>query len=140
MSRNPIRHDGMTAAFKPEDSAVGSTHLEILHDHLAGSNTTLNGSSDDGDVFGKNNLFEGAIVGDVGEGMTEDGIGAGPICNLSSCIFDVPRGDEGSLLYGGEKILLFVENGFGLTAVRDVAEEEDNAVVEGAALDGEPQV
>ena len=140
VSRNAIDHDGMTAAFEPEDLAVSSTHLKILHDHLAGFDATLNGGGDDGDVLGKNNLFEGAIVGDVGERMTEDGIRAGSIGDFAGGVFDVPCGDEGGLLDGGEEILLFLEDGVGLTAVGDVAEEQDNAVVEGAALDGEPKI
>lgn len=35
---------------------------------------------------------------------------------------------------------MFLEDGFGLAAVSDVAEEEDNAIIKWAALNGEPEV
>ena len=41
---------------------------------------------------------------------------------------------------GGEEILLLLEDDFGLTTVGDVAKEEDDPVIEGTALDGEPEV
>ena len=84
---------------------------------------------------GRTIVLEGAIVGDVGEGMTEDGIRARAVGNFAGRVFDVPGGDEGGLLYGGEEILLFLEDDVGLTSISDVAEEEDNAIVEGAATE-----
>ena len=100
----------------------------------------MNGGGDDGDVFGKDDLLEGPVVGDVGKGMPEHGIGADPVGNFAGSVFDLPGGDKRGLLDRGEEVLLLPEDGVGLTALGNIAEEEDDAVVEGAALDGEPEI
>ncbi len=140
MSRNAIVHGSVAAAFEPEDPAVGGAHLKLLGHQLTVFDTALNGGRDDGNVFREDNLFECAVVGYVGEGMSEDGIRPGSVGDFAGSVFDVPGGDEGGVLYRGEEFLLLLEDEIGLTTVGDVAKEEDDAVFEGSALDGEPKI
>src|ERR1700733_2868955 len=140
MGGGAIDDDGVAAAFEPEDAAVGCPDLEILYDHLAAFDAALNGGGDDGDVLGKEDFLEALVVGDVGQGMAEDGVGADSVGDLAGGVFDVPGGDEGGLLDGGEEFLLLAEDQIGLAAGSDIAKEDDDAVVEGAALKGEPEV
>ena len=135
-----VNHDGVAPAFEPEDLAIGSPDLKILHDHLTGFDPGLNGGGDDRNEFGKEDSFEGAIVGNVFERMAKDRIGASAIGDFSGGIFDVPCSHQGGLLDGGEEILLLLEHRVGLPAFGDVVKEENNAIVKGAALDGEPNV
>jgi hypothetical protein len=76
---NTIDHDGMAAAFEPQDGAIRGAYLKLLHGQSAVFDSPLNGGGDDGNVFGKEDFLERAIVGDLGERMAEDRIGTGPV-------------------------------------------------------------
>jgi hypothetical protein len=140
MGGDAILHDSTAAAFEPEDSAIGGTNLEFLHRQSTVLDALLNGGSDDGEKLGQDDLFEGVVIRNLGEGMSEDRIRAGAVGYFAGDIFDVPGGDECGFLNGGKEVLLLLEDDVGLAAAGDVAEEEDDAIVEWTALDGEPEI
>ena len=74
------------------------------------------------------------------KGWPKTGIGAGTEGDVSGGEIDIPGCDARGLLDGGEKLLLLNEGEIRSLAARDVTEEEDDAVVGRADLDGEPEV
>ena len=96
----------MATAFEPEYPAICGADLKVLHDVNSPCGAGLDGGGDDGDVFRKDDLLEGAQSGSLGQGMAKDGIGAGPVGGFAGSIFDVPGGNEGGLLDRCEELLL----------------------------------
>src|SRR5271154_1601155 len=132
--------DGDAAAFDPEGPALGSEDL-IVDDADGVCVDRSFGILLDVDEVGRpDDLVQVVNRTDFGEGASVDGIGA--FAEFYGAVDEIhlPCGDASGLLDEGESCLLIEEDLAGDAFGGDVAEEEDDSVLERTALDREPEV
>lgn len=132
--------DGCAIAFDPAGVSVGGDDSVVDGDDLSGVDGLLGGFSDAWQVFGEDDLLPLVDGGDECAGASEDGVGAVVEGHGAGGEIDLPGGDGGGLLDEGEGGLLLEEGLFVAALGGDVAEEDDDAVVGGPALNVEPEV